>query len=62
LLVGAVAVEAIALLVFIYWAPLARALGGAPLDPVQWALVAVTPFVLLGAEETRKMIVRQRMR
>jgi potassium/sodium efflux P-type ATPase len=62
LLVGAVAIEALALLVFIYWEPLAQALGGAPLNAEQWLLVAVTPFLLLGAEEARKAVVRRRMR
>jgi magnesium-transporting ATPase (P-type) len=62
LLVGAVAIEAVVLLVFIYWKPLADALGGAPLDLEQWLLVAITPFVLLGAEEARKAFVRTRMR
>jgi len=60
LLVGAVAVEGLALLAFIYVRPLARALGGAPLNPAQWAMVAVTPFLLLGAEEARKAVVRHR--
>ena len=60
LLVGAVVVEGLALLAFIYVQPLARALGGAPLDLGQWAMVAVTPFLLLGAEEARKAVVRRR--
>ncbi len=59
LLVGAVIIEGIALLGFIYIPPLARALGGAPLNLAQWALVAVTPFLLIGAEETRKAIARR---
>jgi magnesium-transporting ATPase (P-type) len=62
LLLGAIGIEAVALLIFIYWEPLARALGGAPLDATQWLLVAVTPFVLLGAEEARKAVVRRRLR
>ena len=60
LLVWAVAAEAVALAIFIYWPPLAEALGGAPLDARQWLLVALTPFILLGAEESRKAIVRGR--
>jgi magnesium-transporting ATPase (P-type) len=60
LLVGAVIVEGLALLGFIYIQPLADALGGAPLSLAQWGLVAVTPFVLLGAEEARKAVVRRR--
>ena len=59
LLVGAVIIEGIALLGFIYIPPLARALGGAPLSLAQWALVAVTPFLLIGAEEARKAIARR---
>jgi P-type Ca2+ transporter type 2C len=62
LLVGAVTIEALALLVFIYWQPLANALGGAPLDLGQWALVVVTPLVLLGMEEARKAVARRRLR
>jgi magnesium-transporting ATPase (P-type) len=60
LLVGAVVVEGLALLGFIYIAPLAQALGGAPLGVAQWAMVAVTPFLLVGAEEARKAVVRRR--
>ncbi len=59
LLVGAVGVEFVALLVFIYWPPLANALGGAPLDLEQWGLIALTPIVLLAAEETRKGFARR---
>jgi hypothetical protein len=38
---------------------LAEALGGAPLRPVEWVPVLVTPFVLI-AQETRKAFVRRR--
>ena len=62
LLVGAVAVEALVLLAFVYLPPVQRVLGHHPLDVAQWALVLITPFLLLGAEEARKAIVRARAR
>lgn len=58
LLVAAVVVEAFALLAFIYVPVLREALGGAPLSGPQWLLVLLTPWVLLGAEELRKAVVR----
>ncbi len=60
LLNGAVTVEALILLAFVYLPPLQRVLGHHPLDLRQWALVLITPFLLLGAEEARKAIVRAR--
>jgi len=39
---------------------LRTALGGAPLGGPQWLLVLATPWVLLGAEELRKAVVRAR--
>ena len=62
LLVGAVAVEALVLLMFVYLPPVQRVLGHAPLDVPQWALVLITPLILLGAEEARKAVVRARAR
>jgi Ca2+-transporting ATPase len=62
LLVGAVGVEAVTLLAFIYVPGLRHALGGAPLTWQQWLPVLVTPWVLLALEETRKAIVRARHR
>ena len=62
LLVGAVAVEGLALLAFIYLPWLSGVLGGAPLEASQWLPVLVTPWVLVGAEELRKAIVRRRAR
>ncbi len=62
LLVGAVAVEAVILLCFILIPPLAGVLGMRALTPAQWVPVLVAPCVLLGAEETRKAIVRLRSR
>ena len=58
LLVGAVVVEALTLLAFVYVPPISNVLGQHPLSPAQWLLVLVTPWVLLAAEETRKAIVR----
>jgi magnesium-transporting ATPase (P-type) len=60
LLVGAVAVEALALLAFIYVPPIRDALGHHALGPGQWLLVLTTPWLLLAAEEARKAIVRRR--
>jgi magnesium-transporting ATPase (P-type) len=60
LLVGAVCVEAVALVAFVYLPPIQSALGQAPLGPTQWALVLVTPWIFLGAEELRKAVVRVR--
>jgi magnesium-transporting ATPase (P-type) len=61
LLVSAVAIEALALLAFVYLPPIRAVLGQAALGPAQWALVLVTPWVLIGAEELRKGIVRMRI-
>jgi magnesium-transporting ATPase (P-type) len=60
LLLGAVAATACALALFLYVPALASALGADPPSAGGWAIVAVTPFVLLGAEETRKAVVRRR--
>jgi len=62
LLIGAVAVEALVLLMFVYLPPVQRVLGHNPLDFPQWALVLITPLILLGAEEARKAVVRARAR
>ncbi len=60
LLVGAVAVEALALVAFVYAPPIRHALGQRPLSPAQWLPVLGTPWILLGAEEVRKALVRLR--
>jgi magnesium-transporting ATPase (P-type) len=60
LLNGAVGIELVTLLAFIYVPFLYDLLGGQPLSPVEWIPVLVTPFVLLGAEEARKAWVRRR--
>lgn len=59
LLVGAVAVEALALVAFVYAPPINNALGQHALGPAEWLPVLVTPWILLGAEEARKAIVRR---
>jgi magnesium-transporting ATPase (P-type) len=58
LLVGAVSVEALALLAFIYVPPIREALGQNTLSLSQWLPVLITPWILLGAEEARKAVVR----
>ena len=58
----AVGAEALALLAFIYLPGLYHALGGEPLTAGQWVVPLLTPFLLLGAEEARKAVVRSRAR
>jgi potassium/sodium efflux P-type ATPase len=62
LLVGAVAVEALALAGFVYIPPIRDALGQHALSPAEWLPVLMTPWILLGAEEARKAVVRSRVR
>jgi magnesium-transporting ATPase (P-type) len=59
LLVEAIVVEALILLVFLYLPALAMILGQAPLNAAQWVPVLITPFVLVAAEELRKLVVRR---
>jgi magnesium-transporting ATPase (P-type) len=54
LLVGAVAVEFLILLGFVYLGPMQQLVGHQPLTPVQWVPVLAAPMLLLAAEETRK--------
>jgi magnesium-transporting ATPase (P-type) len=58
LLVGAVAIEALVLMAFVYLPPVQRVLGHQPLTATQWLPVILTPFLLLAAEESRKLVVR----
>ncbi len=58
LLLGAVGIEALALLAFVYVAPIADVLGQQPLEVLQWLPIAVAPWILLIAEEARKAVVR----
>ena len=60
LLVGAVGVEALTLLAFVYVPGLSHVLGQEPLSIQQWLPVLVTPWLFLGAEEARKGVVRAR--
>lgn len=60
LLWGGIAVELAALWSFIYIPPLRQVFTTAPLRPWHWLLLMVCPLILLGAEEWRKAIVRQR--
>jgi magnesium-transporting ATPase (P-type) len=58
LLDGALLVELLALLAFVYVAPVYHLLGQHPLSPAQWIPILVSPWVLLGAEEARKLAIR----
>jgi magnesium-transporting ATPase (P-type) len=60
LLLGAIGVEAVALAVFVYVPPVAAALRQHPLTMQQWLTLLPAPFLLIGAEEVRKAIVRRR--
>jgi magnesium-transporting ATPase (P-type) len=62
LLLGAVGIEALTLLVFIYVPGVRHALGGAPLSVAEWVPILATPWLLLAAEEARKAVVRVRRR
>ncbi len=58
----AIVIEALGLAAFVYVPPVARVLGQHALSGAQWLPVAVTPFVILAAEEARKAVVRRRDR
>jgi magnesium-transporting ATPase (P-type) len=60
LLVGAVGVEALTLLAFVYVPGISHVLGQYPLSAAQWVPVLVTPWLLIAAEEARKAVVRAR--
>jgi magnesium-transporting ATPase (P-type) len=60
LLVGAVAVEGLALLGFVYLGPVRALLGHQPLTLAQWLPVLAAPVLLFAAEETRKTVMRRR--
>jgi hypothetical protein len=60
--VGAVAVEFLALLGFVYLGPMQSLLGHEPLTLSQWLPVFVAPVLLVAAEETRKAVVRRHRR
>jgi Ca2+-transporting ATPase len=52
--------ECLALLAFIYVPFLSKVFTTIPLSPWQWLLLLVCPPILVGAEELRKMLLRQR--
>ncbi len=58
----AIAIELLICLTFVYFAPLAHVFGFAPLGWQHWQLVVFYPFLLLGLEEARKLVVRARRR
>ncbi|HSR25597.1 MAG TPA: cation-transporting P-type ATPase, partial [Candidatus Eisenbacteria bacterium] len=55
----AVVVEAALLLALVYIPPLSDLLGQRPLKPAEWLPVLLSPFVLVAAEEARKLVVRR---
>jgi magnesium-transporting ATPase (P-type) len=59
-LLAAVAAETATLIAFLYVPSLYRLLGGRPLGLGQWAVVLASPWVLMAAEELRKLAVRRR--
>lgn len=59
LLNAALLVELLALSAFVYAPPVYRVLGQRPLTPAQWIPILVAPWLLLVAEELRKLIVRR---
>lgn len=60
LLLGAIGIELLTLLAFVYVPPIQAVLGHHPLSGGQWVPVLVAPFVLFGAEEGRKAVLRWR--
>jgi magnesium-transporting ATPase (P-type) len=62
LLDGAVAVEFVMLLAFVYVRPVADVLGQRSLAAMAWLPIAIAPWLLLGAEEARKARARGRDR
>ncbi|MGZ4150401.1 MAG: cation transporting ATPase C-terminal domain-containing protein, partial [Actinomycetota bacterium] len=62
LLVGAVAIEALALVAFVYVPPFRHVLDQQPLAAARWVPILVAPWLLIAAEEARKALVRLRHR
>ncbi len=60
LLDTALLVELVALAAFVYAPPLFHVLGQHPLRAGQWIPIVLSPGILLGAEELRKLVVRRR--
>jgi magnesium-transporting ATPase (P-type) len=59
LLVGAVAIEGLALLGFVYLGPIQALLGHQPLTLAQWLPTLAAPVLLFAAEEARKAVIRR---
>ena len=59
LLDGALLVELLALAAFVYVPPVYCVLGQHPLTPGQWIPILVSPWLLLLAEEIRKLVIRR---
>jgi magnesium-transporting ATPase (P-type) len=59
LLLAAVGAELVLLMLFLYVPGLSEVLGNGTMPAELWVPVAITPFVLLGAEEGRKAWVRR---
>jgi magnesium-transporting ATPase (P-type) len=59
LLVGAVAIEGLALLGVVYLEPMQALLGLRPLTLAQWLAVLADPVLLFAAEEVRKTVIRR---
>lgn len=59
LLNAALLIEVLALLAFVYLPPVYHLLGQHPLSAAQWLPILVSPWLLLAAEEARKLCVRR---
>ena len=55
----ALLVELLALAAFVYAPPVYHILGQRPLTPAQWIPILVSPWLLLLAEEARKLVIRR---
>ncbi|MGZ4144966.1 MAG: cation-translocating P-type ATPase [Actinomycetota bacterium] len=60
LLDGAIVAEAIALIGFVYFGPIRRALDMNAISIAEWIPIVCTPWILIVAEELRKAYVRRR--
>jgi magnesium-transporting ATPase (P-type) len=60
LLLGAIAAEFLALVGFVSVPGVRHVLGQAALGVREWLPIAITPWILLAAEETSKAVVRRR--
>jgi len=62
LLNAALLAELVTLAAFVYFPPVYRVLSQHPLTAAQWIPILVSPWVLLLAEETRKLVIRSHAR